>query len=138
MKNRSFNHIILFILFGVLLALYSSDGLSVRAISNGQIITATASESLPTSVNTADDGDDEGDFEFRGVIEALPNTPGFIGDCTVSGRTVRVSAATEIEQEDGQVMVGATVEVEGFVQTDNSIKAEEIEVESGPGKEFEF
>ena len=72
------------------------------------------------------------------MIEALPNTPGFIGDWTVSGRTVRVSSATEIEQEDGQVMVGATVEVEGFVQTDNSVMAKEIEVESGPGKEFEF
>lgn len=140
MIKISFNRASLFILFGVMLALYSFDGLSVRATSTGPLITAKASASGVTAAVTEDDDDDddEGDFEFRGVIEALPNTPGFIGDWTVSGRTVRVGSATEIEQEDGQVMVGATVEVEGFVQTDNSVMAKEIEVESGPGNEFEF
>src|SRR5215510_15464098 len=135
MKNRSFNHAPLFILFSVILSLYTFDilSLSIRSTSNLPLITTTASASGVT-----DDDDDEGDFEFRGVIEALPNTAGFIGDWKVSGRTVHVTAATEIEQEDGKVMVGANVEVEGFVQPDNSVKAEEIEVKSAAEKEFEF
>ncbi len=136
MKNRLLNPAI-FTLFSVMLAVYALDGLSFRANSS-KLLTTTSASAAGVTATVADDDDDEGDFEFRGVIEALPNTPGFIGDWTVSGRTVRVNAATEIEQEDGQVMIGATVEVEGFVQTDNSVAAKEIEVESGPGKEFEF
>src|SRR5262245_6990675 len=137
MKNRTFYRSILFILFSVILALYTFDSLSVRGTSSGPLITTTASASGVTAA-VDDDDDDDGDFEFRGVIEALPNTAGFIGDWTVSGRTVHVTAATEIEQEDGKVMVGANVEVEGFVQPDNSVKAEEIEVKSAAEKEFEF
>src|SRR5262245_25615803 len=137
MKNKSFNNAKLLILFSVILAVYTFDGLLVRSTSTGPMITTTASASGVTTAVAYDD-DDEGDFEFRGVIEALPNTPGFIGDWTVSGRTVHVSAATEIDQEDGKVMVGANVEVEGFVQPDNSVKAAEIEVKSAQDKEFEF
>src|SRR5262245_39541888 len=139
MKNKSFNNAKLLILFSIILAVYTFDGLLVRSTSTGPMITTTSSASGVTTAVAYDD-DDEGDFEFRGVIEALPNTPGFIGDWTVSGRTVHVSAATEIDQEDGKVMVGATVEVEGFVQPDNSVKAAEIEVKSGQDqdKEFEF
>ena len=75
----------------------------------------------------------DGDFEFRGMIQALPNTAGFIGDWMVSGRTVHVSANTEIEREGGQVAVGAYAEVEGCLQTDGSVIAKEIEVKSSPG-----
>ncbi len=145
MKYISFVRAKFFILICVLLALYTSDNLSVSVINSRSILSNSASAAeIPANLVDDDDDDDDDDdngdddFEFRGVIEALPNTPGFIGDWTVSGRTVRVTAGTEIEQDDGQVMVGATVEVEGIVQSDNSVKAEEIEVESGPGKEFEF
>lgn len=72
--------------------------------------------------------DDENEVKFRGVIESLPSTPGFIGDWRVSGRTVHVTSATRIEQEDGHVRVGATVEVEGNRRADGSIDAKEIEV----------
>ena len=42
-------------------------------------------------------GDDQaGEVEFHGVIEALPD-PGPVGDWTVSGRTVHVTDATELE-----------------------------------------
>ena len=136
LKNRSFNHAVLLILFSLMFAFYTSDRLSVRATSTGPMITAPGSAIGVTAA--VSDGDDDNDFEFRGVIEALPNTPGFIGDWKVSGRTVHVSAATKLDQEDGKVMVGANVKVEGAVQTDNSVKANEIEVQAGPGKEFEF
>src|SRR5262249_54612922 len=136
MKARLFNSAILFILFSVAVALYTFDGLSVRAKSANPLTSKTVSPSGVTAA-VADDRDDA-DFEFRGVIEALWNTAGFISDWTVSGRKVHVSATTKIDQEDGKVMVGATVKVEGVVQTDNSVMAREIEVESGQVKEFEF
>src|SRR5262245_49544930 len=136
MKARLFNSAILFILFSVAVAVYTFDGLSVRAKSTNPLTTTAVSASGVTAA-VADDRDDD-DFEFRGVIEALPNTAGFIGDWKVSGRTVHVSATTKIDQEDGKVMVGATVKVEGVVQTDNSVTAREIEVKSAQDKEFEF
>ncbi|NOZ28954.1 MAG: hypothetical protein GXP39_13005, partial [Chloroflexi bacterium] len=71
--------------------------------------------------------------KFYGIIESLPNTPGWIGDWTVGGRTVRVSAATRIEQEDGIVAVGAYVEVKGWAQSDGSVDATKIEVKAAPG-----
>ena len=73
-------------------------------------------------------GDDENEVKFTGVVENLPSTAGFIGDWRVSGRTVHVTSATRIEQEDGRVAIGTTVKVEGTARLDNSIDAEEIEV----------
>jgi hypothetical protein len=80
---------------------------------------------------------DNNETKFTGVIESLPNTAGFIGDWTVSGRTVHVTAATRIEQEDGPVAVGAAVKVEGNSRSDNSVDAEEIEVKEGADDEAE-
>ncbi len=140
MKDRLFR-LLMLILFCAVSAVHAFDGLSVRATSTELLTTATASAAGVTATVTRDDDDDDdddGDFEFRGVIESLPSTAGFIGDWMVSGRKVSVTADTEIEQEDGQVVVGATVEVEGLVQTDGSVIAQEIEVESGPGMEFKF
>lgn len=78
-------------------------------------------------------GGDEGgeEAELKGVIESLPGTTDFVGDWVVSGTTVHVTAETEIEQEDGAVAVGASVEVEGTPEADGSITAEKIEVEEG-------
>jgi hypothetical protein len=89
--------------------------------------------SLVNGVHASDDNE----TKFTGVIERLPNTAGFIGDWTVSGRTVHVTAATRIEQEDGSVAVGATVKVEGNVRSDNTVDAEEIEVKQGDDNEGE-
>ena len=71
---------------------------------------------------------DDDEFKFTGVIESLPNTAGFIGDWRVSGRTIHVTSATRIEQEDGRVAVGVTVKVEGALRSDSSVDATEIEV----------
>ena len=67
--------------------------------------------------------------ELKGTIESLPSTPNRIGDWKVSGRTVRVTAATKIDQEDGPAAVGAFVEVKGATQADGALLASEIEVE---------
>jgi uncharacterized protein (TIGR03437 family) len=66
--------------------------------------------------------------KFSGKIEELPSTPGRVGDWKVSGKTIHVSAMTEIEEDRGQVAVGAFVEIEGLLQSDGSINATEIEV----------
>ena len=67
-------------------------------------------------------------IEFTGKVDELPSTPSRVGDWKVAGKTVRVSPATEIDQEKGQVAVGVIVEVEGLLQTDGSVNALEIEV----------
>lgn len=69
---------------------------------------------------------------FEGAIESLP-TGGFIGDWRVGGRTVHVSAATEIRQDNGAAVVGAQVEVRGTTQPDGSTNATRIEVISSGG-----
>jgi hypothetical protein len=76
----------------------------------------------------ADDDSDE--FEFTGTISSLPNTQGFIGDWTVGGRTIHVTSATNIDQDEGTPAVGKTVEVEGVLQNDGSVNATDIEVRS--------
>jgi hypothetical protein len=89
------------------------------------------------SLGSAAYASDDNETKFTGVIESLPNTAGFVGDWRVSGRTVHVTAATRIEQEDGRVAVGATVKVEGNVRSDNSVDAQEIEVKQGDNNEGE-
>lgn len=101
------------------------------------MVSGSAHYSARNSASLLDDRDD-GDFEFRGKIQTLPGAAGFVGDWTVSGRTVRVNAATEIKQEEGQVAVGAYVKVEGALQNDGSIIAREIEVENDLGGDMEY
>jgi subtilisin family serine protease len=68
-----------------------------------------------------------GETSFEGAIESLPGG-GLIGDWRVAGRTVHVSAATEIRQDHGPAVVGAQVEVRGTRQPDGSTNATRIEV----------
>ena len=70
--------------------------------------------------------------KFSGIVEKLPSTAGRIGDWTVSGRIVHVTAATQIKQERGEVAVGSLVDVEGTRQNDGSINAAKIEVKLNP------
>ena len=65
--------------------------------------------------------------EFTGNVQSLPGS-GFVGDWTVGGRTVHVTSATRINEEDGHITVGATVKVEGRNRSDNSVDATEIEL----------
>lgn len=74
----------------------------------------------------------DGDFEFNGAIQTLPNTTGFVGDWMVGGRTIHVKASTKLKQSDGQIAVGANVKIEGSLLNDGSINADQIEVKSGP------
>jgi uncharacterized protein (TIGR03437 family) len=71
------------------------------------------------------------EFEFFGKIEMLPASTDLVGDWKVAGRTVRVTAMTEINRKYGMVVVGAYVEVEGTLQSDGSVNAREIEVKQG-------
>lgn len=70
--------------------------------------------------------------KFAGIVEKLPSTLGRIGDWTVSGRIVHVTATTQIKQERGEVAVGSYVEVEGTRQNDGSINATKIEIKLNP------
>ncbi len=71
--------------------------------------------------------------KFYGYIEALPDGT-LIGDWTISGRTVHVTATTKIEQKKGAVAIGAYVEVKGYPEADGSFTATKIEVKQGNGE----
>lgn len=82
--------------------------------------------------------DDDSEFEFTGTIQVLPATTGFIGEWTISGRKVRVTSNTELDRGGGQFAVGARVEVEGFLQTDGSVTAKQIELKASGGTGTSF
>src|SRR5262245_19690920 len=68
--------------------------------------------------------------KFLGLVEKLPNTNTRVVDWVVSGRVVRVTAATEIKQDRFKLMIGSLVEVEGVAQLDGVIVASRIEVKA--------
>jgi hypothetical protein len=71
--------------------------------------------------------------EFTGTVQSLPSN-GFVGDWTVGGRTVHVTSSTRVNEEDGQITVGATVKVEGRSRSDNSVDATQVELrQAGSG-----
>lgn len=76
------------------------------------------------------------EYHFYGTIQGLPNTPGWIGNWKVGGRTVHVTTATQIDQTDGAVAKGAKVLVEGYRQKDGSFKATSIDVNPSPSGMF--
>ncbi len=84
-------------------------------------------------IETKSESGNSGSVEFTGTIESLPSDAGRIGQWSIGGRKVNVSAGTEIKQENGQVAVGVVVEVKGDQIQDGSINATEIETKSGPG-----
>jgi cytoskeletal protein CcmA (bactofilin family) len=86
-------------------------------------ITATTIE-----VRESAEEDDFGQIEFQGIVESLPATTGFVGDWSVSGRTVHITTSTEIEQEGGTLAVGVAVEVRGLAEADGSVTATKVKV----------
>lgn len=67
-----------------------------------------------------------------GRVESLPGA-GLVGDWTVAGVVVHVTAETEIDQGHGSVQVGATVKVAGTFRADGSLDARKVEVLGNPG-----
>jgi Domain of unknown function (DUF5666) len=109
------------------------DGLATIAVGASVEVHGTAGADgtfTATKIEGTEDADDDdfGEMHFEGFVEALPATTGLVGDWTVSGKRIHVTTATEIEQEDGLVVVGAAVEVEGLAEADGSITATQIEV----------
>lgn len=72
----------------------------------------------------------ENETKFTGVVQSLPSG-GFVGDWNIDGRVVHVTNATEVNQEDGAIVVGSTVKVEGRGRSDGSVDATEIELREG-------
>jgi hypothetical protein len=72
------------------------------------------------------------DLQIEGTIDALP-AGGLIGTWQVAGRSVIVTAGTELDGENGAFAVGVTVEVKGSPDPTGAILATEIESEPGTG-----
>jgi hypothetical protein len=70
---------------------------------------------------------EDGETEIEGIVEALPAT-GTVGTWRVSGQNVIVTEGTEIDTDSQTLAPGLPVEIEGYLQPDGSIVAEEIEV----------
>jgi hypothetical protein len=70
-------------------------------------------------------------FEFAGFVDALP-LGGVIGDWSIGGRTVEVSATTHVDQGDGLVAVHAFVTVRGLLLAGGKVSALDIHVEASP------
>ncbi|MBI3427744.1 MAG: hypothetical protein HY011_32885 [Acidobacteria bacterium] len=70
--------------------------------------------------------------KFSGLVEKLPSTTGRLGDWTISGRLVHVTATTQLNQEKGAAAAGALVDVEGIKLADGSINATKVEVKLNP------
>ena len=73
-----------------------------------------------------------GDLEIVGRIDALPAS-GLIGTWQVAGRSVVVTAATELDAENGPFAVGTTVEVKGALDSTGAVDAATIESKPGTG-----
>jgi hypothetical protein len=69
---------------------------------------------------------------FVGPIEGLPAGPGLVGDWTVAGRTVHVTASTAIDQSKGAPAPGVLAQVKGAVRADRSVDAAEIKILQAP------
>ena len=109
-----------------------------RRWARGLVVIIATLFCLPLLNQTGEGGDS--DFVFSGTIQVLPGASGFIGEWTVSGRKVRVSSFTQISREGAaQITVGASVKVEGFLQTNGSVIAKKIEVkQSSSGSKYQF
>jgi hypothetical protein len=76
-------------------------------------------------------GDDHEYVRLVGVIGDLPAN-GLLGQWTVDGKIVVVNDRTELER-NATFVISDTVKVKGYVQTDGSILAREVEKENEGG-----
>lgn len=74
--------------------------------------------------------------EFTGKVESKPLL-GLLGSWKIDGRTVVIGPSAELKTGDGELVVGACVEVEGIILADGRVQAVEIKVKAdgdcGPG-----
>jgi hypothetical protein len=74
---------------------------------------------------------------FRGTVQQMPAS-GLAGTWRIGGRTVYVDGSTHIDQQQGPLVVGAYVQVQGVMQPDGSIHANTIQTKkSHPGKKYQ-
>jgi len=73
-----------------------------------------------------------GELEIIGTIDALPAS-GLIGTWQVAGRAVVVTAATELDAENGAFAVGIAVEVKGALDATGAVDAAKVESKPGTG-----
>src|SRR5512140_471341 len=106
---------------------FKEDIMQLRRVS-GFVSLLVALALLGFAAAADDHGGGSKGFDFTGIIQTLPAS-GMTGDWTVAGKTVHVTATTEIRQEDGVAAVGASVEVTGSLRADGSVDASRIEVE---------
>ena len=91
-------------------------------------VVASEIESMPGN------GASEPALDFFGTIDALPSgASGLIGVWNVDGKLVNVTASTVIDTENGPAVVGAIVEVKGWLQPDGMIEAQKIETQAAVG-----
>lgn len=86
-------------------------------------------------------GEDHQYTQFVGQIGALP-AGGLLGEWTVGSRTVVVTERTELDR-NATFVISDTVKVKGYLETDGSVSAREIEKENegghgGDGQEVQF
>jgi hypothetical protein len=75
-----------------------------------------------------DDGDDGEWIEFRGTVGDLPDDENLHGEWLVAEKTVHVDDQTEIEDHGQTIVAGNHVKVKGWLQSDGSVNAVEIEL----------
>lgn len=101
--------------------------MKIRSLVSLIVVIACAFGSVPVFASDDDSRGGDDRSKLKGIIESLPSS-GFVGDWTVSGKTVHVTSATRIEQEEGQAEPGAFIEAKGTFRSDGSFDATKIEV----------
>ena len=92
-----------------------------------------------TYIELSGDATTPGYVRFLGTITSITPDSTAAGSSTLIGlwkigeRTIRVTATTKIDQEDGQAQVGSLVEVEATTLTDGTLEAKSIEVKRASG-----
>jgi len=116
--------------------------LTLDGLRSGEMLTVTVRVS-GSSASLVDD--DQGEVDFKGKVDSVG-----AGSLVVAGRTVHVDASTRLLDSKGMPMkladfkMGDFVEVEGTAQSDGSVLAAEVKIESekdddaGEEQEVEF
>lgn len=102
---------------------------------DGTALTASEIKVEDTGRDNDDEDDEDADeVELKGAVAALSGTCPAV-TFTIGTTTVRANASTTFDDVTCTALAnGNTVEVEGARQTDSSVLAESVELESGPNE----